>query len=96
MENTLYIFVLLGFLSYWLVKLRATIVGPSRINSIIGFFHTNIIEVLLSAVGVVFLLIGGDSIPQEWGKIDSPLTAFIAGGSIPSMFMNFLSMIFKK
>jgi hypothetical protein len=96
MENTLYIFVLLGFLSYWLVKLRATIVGPSRIKSIKAFFENNIIEVFISSVGIVFLLIGGDSIPQEWGKIDTPLTAFIAGGSIPSMFMNFLSMIFKK
>jgi hypothetical protein len=96
MENTLYIFVLLGFLSYWLVKLRATIVGQSRIKSIKAFFENNIIEVFISSVGIVFLLIGGDSIPQEWGKIDTPLTAFIAGGSIPSMFMNFLSMIFKK
>jgi hypothetical protein len=96
MENTLYIFVILGFVSYWLIKIRGTIVGTSRINSIIGFFHTNIIEILLSAVGVVFLLIGGDSIPPDFGKIDTPLTAFIAGGSIPSMFMNFLHMIFKK
>jgi len=85
--------ILLGWLSYWIIKLPATIKGESPVNTLRDFFSANWKEFILSIIGIVLLCIGGDEIPQDWGKINGPITAFIAGGSIPSMFMNFLALI---
>jgi len=85
--------ILLGFISYWAVKIPATIQGRNPINTLTDFLHANMKELFLSIIGVCFLFIAGDQIPAAWGKIDGPVTAFLAGGSIPSMFMNFLGLL---
>ena len=85
--------ILLGFIAYWAVKIPATIQGRNPINTLADFLQANMKELFLSVIGVSFLFVAGDQIPATWGKIDGPVTAFLAGGSIPSMFMNFLGLI---
>jgi uncharacterized membrane protein len=96
MELNLILFVLLGFVTYWVVKIPGTIRSKSPINTIAAFLHENVKELILSIIGLCVLILAGNDIPTEWGKIDGPITAFIAGGSIPSMFMNFTALLFQK
>lgn len=89
-------FALLGFFAYWFSKVPATLKDDSPISTVRDFFKANWKEFVLSVVGLVLLCFGGSDIPEDWGKIDGPITAFIAGGSIPSMFMNVMAAWFKK
>jgi hypothetical protein len=88
--------IFLGWLSYWIVKAPATIKGESPINSFNEFFSTNWQEFFISIIGVALLAIGADDLPAEWGKITGPFTAFLAGGSIPSIVMNAVRLFIRK
>jgi hypothetical protein len=95
MSALLILCIALGLISYWIVKVPAVIHGVSAINTVKDFFRANWKECLLSAIGAILLCVAGNDIPESWGKITGPVTAFIAGGSLPSMIMN-LTGLFKK
>lgn len=96
METQLIVFLLLGFSAYWLIKVRAAIVGTAPVKNCKEFLLTYMVEFFLSVVGVLLVVIGGDGLPDAIGKVDSPLSAFAVGGSIPSISMNVLGMFLKK
>jgi Zn-dependent protease len=89
-------FIILGWASYWIVKVPSTIKGENPIKSAGDFFVLSWKEFVLSIFGILILIFGGEEIPKEWGKISGPVTAFIAGGAIPSIFMNFMNLIVLK
>lgn len=88
MDIQLVLCLIIGFLSYWAFKAPSTIVGDNPINTYAAFFNKNLREIFLSILGLAFVLVAGDQIPEDLGKINGPLPAFILGGSIPSIFMN--------
>jgi len=96
MSTLLVSFTLLGFFTYWVVKAKAVINSSSPIVNLKEFAQANMFEFIISVIGVVVLMFAGDEIPQDWGKFDTPLAAFIAGGSIPSIFNNFIGMFIRK
>lgn len=96
MSITLIIFLILGTTSYWVVKVPAVINGTSPVSNLKEFFLANSKEIFFSAIGVLLVIFGGDSIPDAIGKVTNPLTAFTVGGSIPSMSMNISGLFNKK
>ena len=93
---TLAIFVFSGWLSYWVIKVPATIKGSSPISTFKEFLAANWKEIFLSVIGLLMVLLGGDGIPEAFGKITGPLTAYAVGGGIPSITMNFSGLLAKK
>ena len=95
MPVTLIFCTILGLLSYWIVKVPATINGSTPINTVRDFFGENWKQIALSIIGVTLVCVGGNEIPESWGKITGPFPAFILGGSMPSIIMN-TTDLFKK
>lgn len=96
MPTTLILFLLLGYFSYWIVKVNAAVVGSAPVADCKQFAKTYFLEFFFSLVGLAVVLVGGNEIPEQFGKISSPLTAIAVGGSIPSIAMNVFGLIFKK
>lgn len=88
------IYLFLGFIAYWLVKVRGILKSYSRQNTFSDFIRDYLIEVLLSIVAVVFVGCGGADILQL--PLTNPQTCFIAGGVAPAMLTDFMANIFKK
>ena len=97
MTTTLITFVAIGFLSYWLLKLGSELKAKgTSINSAKDFFASNWIEIIISSFGVLIIAFGGDSLSESIGNITNPLTAFIAGGAVPSMVKNIVGNFVSK
>ena len=95
MTLTIILFLIAGWLSYWLFKVPNTIIGSSAIDTQKKFWEENWKLLLLSVGGLLFVIFGGNDIPASWGKITGPYTAFITGGSIPSIIMNTFPVLQK-
>lgn len=92
-QSGIYLFTVLGFLAYWVVKVRAILHGYNRQNTFSDFARDYLGEIFISIIGVVFLLFGG---PTMGLTLDTPLNCFIAGGAAPSMLNNVLANFIKK
>jgi len=95
MTTTIILFLIAGWLSYWIFKIPNTIIGDSAIETQKQFWQQNWKLFLLSIGGLLFLIFGGNDIPESWGKLTGPYPAFVAGGSIPSIIMNALPVLGK-
>lgn len=96
MTPIIILFVVCGWLSYWVVKVPGTIKGSSPVESVGDFFKSNWKEIFFAFIGLLMVLLGGDDIPETFGKITGPMTAYFVGGGIPSITMNFSALFGKK
>lgn len=90
------IYLVLGFVSYWIVKAPAVIKDShNSIHNFKEFVRDNFKEMILSIIGLLFMIFAGPSYP-EYLNLTSPVTIFISGGAIPSMFNNLIAALSKK
>jgi hypothetical protein len=89
------IYLVLGFFTYWVVKIPATLKGDNHVNTLKDFGADNFKEIILSVIGLVFLIFAGPAYP-EYINLTSPVTIFVSGGAIPSMFNNLIGAFGKK
>lgn len=88
--------MVIGWFAYWIVKAPSSIVGTSPVNTFREFLADSWKTILLSGMGISLVCLGAnDFLPSTWGKIDSPYTAFITGGSMPSIIMDVLPLFNK-
>lgn len=99
MTGTIIICICIGWLSYWIAKVPSTIIGSSPVNTVKDFFTENWKPFTVSLLGLLFVCLAGNDIPESWGKISGPFPALTLGGAIPSIFMNLFPLsqqIFNK
>lgn len=86
----------LGLLTYWVVKFIGVKKADNPIRTVGAFFSANLGELLLSVIGIAFVILAGPALPPGYINLDTPVTAFISGGSIPSIINNVSALFNKK
>lgn len=96
MESTdQYLFVYLGLLAYWLVKMRGVLHGSNNTNTLSQFARDYGVEAALSIISVLLITFGGAA--EDFGlSLESYKSSFIAGGVAPSIITNVTAMFFRK
>lgn len=87
--------LILGLLSYWVTKFFIYKEDEKNpINNAGQFFSYNAKELIFSLIALIFVFVAKAYLQENhYIDLSNPISAFIAGGTLPSMINNFSLLV---